>query len=121
MPAINHIEMSVSNLGRSAAFYGALFRELGWKELRPGMWIEDGCEVYLKETKAPGAPGAAFGPRHVAFRAPSREAVDRVAEAMRSMGATVIRGPQPMPEYSATYYTFDFRDPDGFVLEVCHD
>ena len=120
--AIHHIELSVSDLGRSTEFYAALFRELGWKPLRATMWILDGCEVYLKEVKPSGDPsGAHFGPRHVCFRAPSREVVDRVSSVLRSLGAVVVRGPVAMPQYSPTYYTFDFHDPDGFVIEVAHE
>jgi catechol 2,3-dioxygenase-like lactoylglutathione lyase family enzyme len=121
MSAIHHIEMSVSSLARSRDFYAALFRDLGWTELQPTMWIQDGCEVYLKEVKPDEGAGARPGPRHVCFRAQSREVVDNVARTVRSLGAAVLRGPQPMPQYSPTYYTVDFRDPDGFVLEVCHD
>jgi hypothetical protein len=25
-----------------------------------------------------------------------------------------------MPDYSEGYYTVDFRDPDGYVIEVAH-
>jgi catechol 2,3-dioxygenase-like lactoylglutathione lyase family enzyme len=123
MSPVNHVEMTVSDLERSTAFYAALFRDLGWKTLRPTMFILDGCEVYLKEDKAaaPATAAPRCGPRHVCFRAASREVVDRVAETVRSLGGAVIRGPQAMPQYSPTYYTVDFRDPDGFVLEVAHD
>jgi hypothetical protein len=32
----------------------------------------------------------------------------------------IIRGRQPMPQYDQSYYTVDFRDPNGFVPEVAH-
>jgi len=32
----------------------------------------------------------------------------------------VLRGPVEMPDYSKSYYTVDFRDSDGYVLEVAH-
>jgi catechol 2,3-dioxygenase-like lactoylglutathione lyase family enzyme len=116
--AIHHIEITVSDPARSAAFYRALLLALDWRELHPGAYVKDGCEIHLKRGDA--APGRAFGPRHVCFRAASRDVVDRVGGVLRAAGAVVLRGPQPMPQYSPTYYTVDVRDPDGFVLEVAH-
>jgi catechol 2,3-dioxygenase-like lactoylglutathione lyase family enzyme len=120
MSAIHHIELSVSDLARSSDFYKALLVGLGWTELRSGMYLKDGCEVYLKAV-ADAESGPRHGPRHVCFRAASREDVDRTGVLLRSRGASILRGPLAMPQYSATYYTVDFRDPDGFVLEVAHD
>ncbi len=119
MTAIHHIEVTVSDLKRSIEFYKALFLELGWTELRSGMYILDGCEVYLKEGKSSDS-SSHYGPRHVCFRARSRDEVNRVGALLKSRGASIIRGPLAVPKYSATYYTVDFRDPDGFVLEVAH-
>jgi catechol 2,3-dioxygenase-like lactoylglutathione lyase family enzyme len=120
MSAIHHIEMNVSDVARSCDFYKSLLLGLGWKELRPGMYLKDGCEVYLKAAAAAGS-GPRHGPRHVCFRAASRDEVDRTAALLKSKDASILRGPLAMPEYGATYYTVDFRDPDGFVLEVAHD
>ncbi len=120
MSAIHHVEVTVSDLARSRDFYASLLSELGWKELRPGMYLKDGCEVYLKAAVA-SEPGLHYGPRHICFRAGSRDEVDRIGAWLKSEKASVIRGPLAMPEYGATYYTVDFHDPDGFVLEVAHD
>jgi catechol 2,3-dioxygenase-like lactoylglutathione lyase family enzyme len=117
---IHHVELTVSSLTASGGFYGPLLRALGWKELRLGMYLKDGCEIYLKEARM-DASGPSYGPRHVCLRAGSREEVDRVGALLRAGKAQVIRGPLAIPEYGATYYTVDFRDPDGFVLEVAHD
>jgi catechol 2,3-dioxygenase-like lactoylglutathione lyase family enzyme len=120
VPAIHHIEMNVSDLVRSRAFYRRLLLALGWRELSPGMYLNDGCEIYLKAGTQAHA-GAHYGPRHICLRASSREEVDQIGELLASENVPIIRGPQPMPEYSPAYYTVDFRDPDGFVLEVAHD
>ena len=48
-------------------------RTLAWTELRRGMYLRDGCEIYLKEAKVEGAQ-AHVGPRHICFRAGSRAA-----------------------------------------------
>jgi catechol 2,3-dioxygenase-like lactoylglutathione lyase family enzyme len=120
MSALSHIEITVSDLARSRDFYKSLLVGLGWKELAPGMYLKDGCEVYLK-AEVLSHTGPCYGPRHLCFRAGSREEVDRIGVLLESDNAVIIRGPLPMPTYSATYYTVDFRDPDGFVLEVAHD
>jgi catechol 2,3-dioxygenase-like lactoylglutathione lyase family enzyme len=84
------------------------------------MYLRDGCEVYLKAVAAVGS-GPHHGPRHLCFRAASHAEVDRTGALLKSRGASILRGPLAMPESSATYYTVDVRDPDGFVLEVAHD
>jgi catechol 2,3-dioxygenase-like lactoylglutathione lyase family enzyme len=120
MSPIHHVEFTVSNLTASSGFYGPLLLALGWKELRLGMYIKDGCEIYLKEARV-DASDRSRGPRHICLRAGSRDEVDRVGALLRAGKAQVIRGPLAMPQYSASYYTVDFRDPDGFVIEVAHD
>ena len=60
------------------------------------------------------------GPRHLCFQATSRDVVDAVGSLLTGSGATVLRGPVEMADYSQGYYTVDFRDPDGYVLEVAH-
>jgi catechol 2,3-dioxygenase-like lactoylglutathione lyase family enzyme len=120
MSAIHHVELWVSDLSRSRAFYERLLLALGWTVLRPGLYLKDGCEIYL--TAAPRAQaGDHYGPRHLCLRASSRDEVDRIGASLVAENVPILRGPQAMPQYSPTYYTVDFRDPDGFVLEVAHD
>ena len=120
MNPIHHIELTVSDLVRSLDFYKTLLLALDWKELRSGIYLKDGCEIYLKAAPISDA-GLHCGPRHICLRASSRDEVDRIGALLTSRGTPIIRGPLAMQKYSATYYTVDFRDPDGFVLEVAHD
>ena len=60
-----------------------------------------------------------LGVRHLCFQATEREQVDQVYNALLNEHAEFIRGPLLMP-YSKDYYTIDFFDPDGQVLEVAH-
>jgi hypothetical protein len=39
---------------------------------------------------------------------------------VKGVGVHIIRGPLLVPEYSPDYYTMDFYDPDGYMLEVAH-
>jgi len=115
---INHIEFWVSNRARSLAFYEALFRAIGWRHKGEGEFSSGSTTFYLVEK--PVKRQDAAGPRHVCFQAVSRAVVDAVATLLRERSAEIIRGPLEMPEYSTGYYTVDFRDPDGYVVEVAH-
>jgi catechol 2,3-dioxygenase-like lactoylglutathione lyase family enzyme len=115
---INHIEFWVGNLARAQAFYAELFRAIGWRQKGDAEFSSGSTSFYLVEQPVTRADAA--GPRHVCFQAASREVVTDVATMLRARSADVIRGPVEMPEYSAGYYTVDFRDPDGYVIEVAH-
>lgn len=117
-PGINHIEFWVKNLEESARFYSELFPLIGWYALNRTSFSCGQHEIYFKEM--PLAFHDSLGVRHICFHATSREVVDRVGEWLRNNGTGIIRGPQEMPQYDPTYYTVDFRDPNGLVLEVAH-
>ena len=114
---ISHIEFWVSDIKRSLEFYEQLFRIIGWHKLK---WNAFSCgkeEIYFKEAAVTSQDCA--GPRHICFLAASREVVERTGEFLRKSSCDIIRGPMDM-QYSEGYYTIDFRDPDGYVLEVAY-
>ena len=115
---INHIEFWVSNIKRSQAFYGALFRAVGWQQKSDTEFSSGSTMVYFYEKPVTRVDGV--GPRHICFQAVSRGVVDDVAKLLKKHAADIIRGPVEMPDYSEGYYTVDFRDPDGYVIEVAH-
>lgn len=115
---IGHLEFWVKNLEESLLFYSQLFPLIGWHALNNTSYSCGIHEVYFKEM--PVALHDSLGVRHICFHASSREVVDKVGEWLRSVNANILRGPQPMPQYDDSYYTVDFRDPNGFVLEVTH-
>ena len=59
------------------------------------------------------------GLHHLAFDAPSREAVDDRARWLREVGAEIESGPAAYG-YAPGYYAVFFYDPDGMKLEVVH-
>jgi catechol 2,3-dioxygenase-like lactoylglutathione lyase family enzyme len=64
------------------------------------------------------APSAGF---HLAFRAPTRQAVRDFHAAGLAHGGTDLGGPGPRPRYHADYYGAFLADPDGHHVEaVCH-
>ena len=115
---ISHLEFWVKDLEASLAFYSQLFPLIGWYELTSTSYSCGVHEIYFKEV--PVSLHDSLGVRHICFHATSREVVDEVGEWLQSIGADIIRGPQAMPHYTEQYYTVDFRDPNGFVLEVAY-
>ncbi len=142
--SLNHIDISVGHPARSVPFYEAFFTALGyrrWKSAHPewsgdspqrATWsirFDDGSvfAVEVRPARAESRDRAydryAPGPHHIAFNAGSREEVDRVHEAMLTLGATVLDPPTDyggQPGYSKGYYAVFFADPDALKLEVAH-
>ena len=121
---IDHITFSVTDFGRSAAFYDRAFAPLGVRRLfedsdgpgkvvgygddSPWFWIAD------------GAPTS--GPLHIALRAESRVAVDAFHREALQAGGTDNGPPGLRPQYEAGYYAAFVLDPDGHNIEaVFHD
>ncbi|WP_437821550.1 VOC family protein [Sorangium sp. So ce1078] len=124
----DHVSLGVENLDRAAEFYDACLAPLGYVRLcRNARSVGYGPEGY--EAEAPFAiveagaeakgPGRGF---HVAFVAPSREAVDRFHAAALGNGG-IDEGPPGIREnYDPGYYASFVRDPDGHRLEaVLHE
>jgi glyoxylase I family protein len=61
----------------------------------------------------------AVGVHHVAFKAPSREAVDERHEWLEQRGAQIESPPREY-DYTPGYYAVFFYDPDGIKLEIVH-
>jgi len=61
----------------------------------------------------------AVGVHHVAFKAPSREAVDERHEWLKQTGAQIESAPREY-DYTPGYYAVFFYDPDGIKLEIVH-
>lgn len=129
----HHIDLNVSDLGAAKRVYGPVLQFLGYRMVRDD---EKGCEwdlgpqdlrtslglrasnpelaTYVHRRYAPGL-------HHLAWRAASREDVDRLHRLIVENGITVLDAPAHYPEYSATYYAVFFEDADGMKLEVLHE
>ena len=119
---IDHLSIQCADVASSAAFYDAVLPVLGGERVmdfgdvigygvppRPEFWI------------GPRATGNGFRESHIAFAAPSREAVDAFVAAAESAGAEILHQPRLRPEYHPAYYGGFVRDPDGNNVEaVCH-
>jgi catechol 2,3-dioxygenase-like lactoylglutathione lyase family enzyme len=117
-PGINHIEFWVSDLSKSIKFYDDFLSVIGWKQVSNVSFSNGSLVIYFIEKKN-SIKTESLGVRHLCFQATQKEQVDKVYNILAAANAKFIRGPVLMP-YSREYYTVDFYDPDGQVLEVAH-
>lgn len=115
---IKHIEIAVSDLQKSLSFYNELFEIIGWHKVEKNGFVCGNIKVYLKQWDFPR--GHTLGARHICFWAEDQKMVDEVGKYVKSTGIKMIRGPLIVAEYAPDYYTVDFYDPDGYMLEVAH-
>jgi catechol 2,3-dioxygenase-like lactoylglutathione lyase family enzyme len=112
----DHILVDVDDLARSKAFHKATLTPLGislqefadsmagFGTAAPGFWI--------------AARGQAKSHVHLAFPAPSREAVDSFHAAAVEAGGTDNGAPGLRPDYGDGYYAAFVLDPDGNNIEA---
>ncbi len=119
---LHHLSFGISNLDRAAAFYDAVLSALGYVRV----WSDataigygrtgSGDELAIKlSARGIVAPGPGF---HVAFAAPSREAVARFHAAALKHGGQDNGAPGLRPEYGENYYAAFVIDPDGYRVEA---
>lgn len=121
---INHVEIQVSDVEASARFYDAVLAPLGARRQEEhGQaigWGEHGPDFWIGEHRF----GKGFRESHIAFTAPSREAVDEFLAGARSVGAEVLHEAGEWPQYLGGpvvgYYAAFVRDPDGNNIEANH-
>ncbi len=134
-PVIDHIHMTVTDLDRAERFYDRLLPMLGFdlrhkaKDAVPGheyeiveynhvsfsIGIVSPRKEYAMETVGRRKPGALH---HLAFRVESSGEVDHLFERVATIPADIVHEPRLYPEYSADYYAFFFKDPEGIELEI---
>jgi len=125
---IDHLVIHVSNLQASRAFYAAVLTPLG---MRVRKELDDGVLFGAIEPVEGEDPDGEFClvqaevPRerpHFAFRARTREQVDRFYHAALAAGGVDNGQPGLRPRYHADYYAAFVCDPDDYNIEaVCHE
>jgi catechol 2,3-dioxygenase-like lactoylglutathione lyase family enzyme len=114
----DHVGFEVADLGRSGAFYDAVFFALGVRRLIDGeqaiAYGIDGPAFWIVTRGRPPAPG--FG--HVAFAASGRAAVDAAYAGGLAHGGRGDGDPGSRPQYGPHYYSAYLLDPDGLRVEV---
>lgn len=137
-PFIDHIQITVRDMAAAVAFYDKFLPLLGFNG-KSSATIEE-HDFHVVEYKHSRLCFAITSPRtafredpvhrrkpgslhHLAFRAASREEVDRLYAELKALGAEIVSPPRLYPEYTpAGYYAVFFKDPDGIKYEiVTHD
>jgi catechol 2,3-dioxygenase-like lactoylglutathione lyase family enzyme len=124
---LDHVSITVSDLGRAGRFYDAVMTALGY----PCVYREDfgigygqrsrpGDDAHSYISVFPGKQVVADR-RHYAFRASSRAAVDAFHAAAVAAGGRDDGAPGLRTDYHDAYYAAFVLDPDGNRIEaVCH-
>jgi catechol 2,3-dioxygenase-like lactoylglutathione lyase family enzyme len=126
---VNHMDLNVSDLGRSEAFYRALADRFGWEELEHGDgWLSIGSKdfyITLVQTedrfRGAGFHRKAVGVNHIAILATMRQDVDTLHEWLLERGVPVLYGgPLDMSDGRDPNYAVFFEDPDRLKLEFVY-
>ena len=131
MPAkgIHHVDLAVSSVEESLAFYLALLGPLGWaEEVRYPTYRGTEEVIYLQDAATGSmlglrpADGGAHqyydvGIEHLAFEVESRGEVDAAYERCLTRGEQVHFPPEEDRDVDGYYALFVF-DPDGMRIEV---
>ena len=118
---LHHLSLPVANLNDSAALYDAALRELGYRRVCSGdgfagYGIEAGKDLFAIMRTTPAiSVGGGF---HLAFAAPSHDAVDAFHAAALEHGATDNGAPGLRPRYGPAYYAAFVIDLDGHHIEA---
>src|SRR5262249_32288836 len=129
MNMLHHLSFAVVDLNRSAAFYDAALAPLGYvrvwshksgaghKESAVGYGLPGAEDEFALRLRSQGvvAPGDGF---HVAFSAPSREAVTAFYRAALEQGGRDNGGVGLHPEHGPDYFAAFVFDPDGYRIEA---
>lgn len=122
---IHHLSFAVADLVRSAAFYDAALAALGYRRVWEdktfiGYGVNEGEDTFALKLRPQiiGVPGDGF---HVAFSAPSRDAVLRFHDAALANGGADNGGAGLHPEYGSDYFAAFVLDPDGYRVEAVLD
>jgi catechol 2,3-dioxygenase-like lactoylglutathione lyase family enzyme len=121
---LHHIDITVSDLDRSTAFYDRVLPLMGFRRMSDvpegPIWAGAEFEIGLVQAR-PGSARAhdrySPGLHHVAFGAPDATAVDQLHRELQALRVTILDPPARYDRYAPGYYATFFADPDGIKLE----
>ena len=124
---IDHVGIRVRELAASRRMYEAALAELGFSVLGEGEFEGDAYVLFGRPDNddfslhtvgsRPGRERVTTG-AHIAFKAPSEDAVKRWHDAAVRHGGTDNGPPGLRPEYSGRYFAAFVVDPDGNNVEA---
>ena len=132
MSALHHVDLNVSDVGRSAAFYDCILTQMGFTRVLDPGGAEAGSDwmaprgtnrghfslgIVPAKSRAILRDRFAPGLHHLALKADTRSAVDALHRTLLQMNAEILDAPAEYPQYGPGYYAVFFLDPDGLKLE----
>lgn len=134
-PVIDHIQITVKNLDVAEKFYDAFLPVLGFDINRKVKAFIPEYDFHVVEYSHEILSFAITSPReafendevhrrkpgslhHLAFKAESRDEVDRAYRKLVEIGAVIVTPPKLYPEYSETYYAVFFKDHENIKYEI---
>jgi catechol 2,3-dioxygenase-like lactoylglutathione lyase family enzyme len=127
---INHLDVSVSDVNASTAFYDKILGRLGytrsaeyagevpcWVHSTPGANFSMGLHQARVDTPH---NRYASGLHHLAFHLSSRQDVDDFHAYLINEGIRILDAPAEY-DYTPGYYAVFFGDPDGMKLELVYE
>jgi catechol 2,3-dioxygenase-like lactoylglutathione lyase family enzyme len=127
--ALHHLDLNVRDLPRSDVFYRDLLGRFGLAEIERQehsiSFGTDTCYITLVQTREPflyhGFHRKRIGVNHLAFPAPTHEAVDELHDWLGERGTAILYGgPMEMGTEEAPNYAVYFEDPDRLKLEYVY-
>jgi catechol 2,3-dioxygenase-like lactoylglutathione lyase family enzyme len=134
-PVIDHIQITVRDLKVAEPFYDKFLAILGFdisRKMKGRVALHDfdvveyhhplllfginsPRETFKEDTIHRRKPGALH---HLAFKAESREEVDRIYLQIKETGANIVEEPKVFPQHGERYYAFYFKDLEGIKYEI---
>jgi glyoxylase I family protein len=136
MLGYHHVAIAVSNFAVSKPWYEKLFKHLGLapainatgyphREAEGRLCIFAGAGGMFSVWEAEKASQTNkfhvynVGLHHIAFAAPSKQAVDEFHEKIKKDGVKILDAPKEY-QYVPGFYAVYFSDPDGMKLEYAY-
>jgi catechol 2,3-dioxygenase-like lactoylglutathione lyase family enzyme len=123
---LHHVEIYVSDLARSKAFWGWLLPYLGYREYQSWdkgiSYLLDSTYIVFVQTEERfqnvSYHRCRTGLNHLAFHASSVEEVDKLTELLRARGMTILYEEKHPHAGGPDSYAVFFEDPDRIKVEI---
>jgi len=121
---LDHVDLTVAELDRSARFYSLVLGAFGFRRLDERTWANRHLSLSIHRSSGQERD-TLFDPRrtglhHLAFRAGSRGAVDAFYRFLLEHNIVILDPPNEYPQYGRNYYAVFFADPDRMKIELVH-
>ena len=116
-PLFDHVTIRVSDRAASRRFYETVLAPLVGPERVADEHYDEWGDFSISDVREGKPPTRLL---HVAFAAPSRDAVDEFWRVATAAGYRDDGPPGPRPQYRADYYGAFVLDPDGTSVEAVH-